>query len=66
MLYSLGDFRRNLEAHYNHDLRALDKVNIQSHGALEAINECLPRNMMVKKIFQEKEDTESILDVKKQ
>jgi len=64
MLYTLGDFASNLESELRSN-KGLRDSNIQSDEALELLNELLPRNMMVKKIFVEKEDTESILDVKK-
>jgi len=57
MEYTLRDFITNLE----HCGNAGD-INMQSDKALELINECLPRNMMVKKIFHEKREGDSILD----
>ena len=57
MEYRLADFIYNLEQH------GLGLLNIQSHEAREVINECLPRNMMVKKIFLEEKEGDSILDV---
>ena len=57
MEYTLRDFITNLENCGN-----AGNINIQSDEALELINECLPRNMMVKKIFREDKEGDSILD----
>jgi len=65
MLYTLGDFASNLESELKSN-KGLSDTNMQSDEALELLNELLPRNMMVQKIFLEKEETESILDVKRQ
>lgn len=64
MLYTLGDLATNLESELRSN-KGLHDTNIQSDEALELLNELLPRNMMVKKLFVEEEATESILDVKK-
>ena len=40
-------------------------INIQSDQALELINECLPRNLMLKRIFHEDKEGESIMDTQK-
>ncbi len=61
-VYTLGDFRRELERQYRHDLRAMNKVNIQSDEALDMLNRCLPRNLMVKKLFHEDEEGVSVMD----
>ena len=64
MLYTLGDFASNLESELRSN-KGLRDTNIQGDEALELLNELLPRNMMAKKLFPEKEQRESILDVKK-
>lgn len=64
MLYTLGEFGANLQRRFKYS-KGLKDCNIQSDEALEVLNELLPRNMMVKKIFLEKKERESILDVKK-
>lgn len=65
MLYTLGEFGANLQRRFKY-FKGLKDCNIQSDEALEVLNELLPRNMMVQKIFLEKEEKESIFDVKKQ
>lgn len=64
MLYTLGDFASNLESELKSN-KGLSDANMQSDEALELLNELLPRNMMAKKLFLEKKERESILDVKK-
>ena len=64
MLYTLGDFASNLESELRSN-KGLRDTNIQGDEALELLNELLPRNMMAKKLFLEKKERESILDVKK-
>lgn len=64
MLYTLGDFASNLESELKSN-KGLSDANIQGDEALEVLNELLPRNMMVKRLFLEKKERESILDVKK-
>lgn len=64
MLYTLGDFASNLESELKSN-KGLSDTNIQSDEALEVLNELLPRNMMAKKLFLEKKEIESVLDVKK-
>lgn len=44
MLYTLGDFIENLKR------QELDQADIQSDEALEAINECLPRNLLIARL----------------
>lgn len=60
MVYTLGDFIANLRRECPNP----SDVNMQSDEALEHINACLPRNMMVKKLFLEERAGKSILDVK--
>ena len=57
MEYRLADFIYRLEQ------MGLGLLNMQSEEAIEAINECLSRNMMLKKLFLEKKESDSILDV---
>jgi hypothetical protein len=58
MLYTVGDFVHNLAQR-----QGIDQLNIQSDDALEMLNECLPRNMMAKKLFKEEPEEESISDI---
>ncbi len=46
-------------------MHIVDRINIQSDEALELLNECLPRNMMVKKLFLEEAELQSILDTER-
>lgn len=62
MVYSVGDFVSNLQEALKAEQR-LGLVNMQSDEALEQINQRLPRNMMLKKIFLEEKEGDSILDV---
>lgn len=57
MEYRLADFIYSLEQ------EGVGELNIQSEDALEIINRCLPRNMMIKKLFLEEKESDSILDV---
>jgi hypothetical protein len=41
----------------------MGELNIQSDEALELINESLPRNMMVARLFLEETTGESITDI---
>ena len=59
MLYTVGDFVRKLTQR-----DGIDRLNIQSDEALEMLNECLPHNIMAKKLFKEEPEEESISDVK--
>lgn len=61
-IYTLGDFVRELLELYGYDTKSLDEVNIQSDEALESLNRCLPRNLMVRKLFTEDEEGMSVLD----
>jgi len=61
-VYTLGDFKEMLARRIAEDRAGA--VNMQSDQALELLNECLPRNMMVKKLFLEDKEGESILDAK--
>ena len=56
MLYTLGDFIHNLKE------QDIEAENIQSDKALEAINECLPRNLLIARIHQEEKEGDSIMD----
>ena len=51
MRYTIGDFARNLLSEAN-----ADKIDLQSDEALELLNECLPRNLMVRRILPEREN----------
>ena len=62
MEYSLGEFIRDLNNKCKYE-QGLRETNIQNDLALETINECLPRNMMVKKIFLEEKEGESVMDI---
>ena len=46
-------------------MHIVHQINIQSDEALELMNECLPRNMMVKKLFVEELKAQSILDTER-
>ena len=62
-VYTIGDFIRELSWKYRHEWVLMEKVNIQSDEALEMLNRCLPRNLIVQKIFREDEKGISIIDV---
>lgn len=64
MLYTLGDFAKNLGKELRSN-KGLGDINIQSDEALELLNELLPRNMMTRKMFLEDKEGESISDVKR-
>lgn len=49
MTYSLREFITNLEAS---TLGKPDKVDMQSDEAIDAINDCLPRNMLLARMFE--------------
>ena len=51
MRYTIADFARNLLNEAN-----ADKIDLQSDEALELLNECLPRNLMVRRILPEREN----------
>ena len=51
MRYTIADFARNLLSEAN-----ADKIDLQSDEALELLNECLPRNLMVRRILPEREN----------
>jgi hypothetical protein len=57
VIYRLADFIYNLEQ------QGMGELNIQSDEALELINESLPRNMMVARLFLEETTGESITDI---
>jgi len=59
-VYTLGDFKHRLSESIASD--KAEGVNMQSDQALELINECLPRNQMLKRLFHEEKDGESIMD----
>ncbi len=58
MIYTVGDFIKNLKE------QGVEAENIQDEKSLEAINECLPRNLMVARLFREEKD-ESMMDAHK-
>jgi hypothetical protein len=58
VIYTVGDFIHNLKG------QGVEAENMQSDKAVEAINECLPRNLMVTRLFREEKD-ESIMDAHK-
>jgi hypothetical protein len=64
MVYTLGQFAGNLESELKSNQRLRD-ANIQSEKALVLLNELLPRNMMVKRLFLEEKEADSILDVRR-
>ncbi len=51
MRYTIADFARNLLSEAN-----ADNIDLQSDEALELLNECLPRNLMVRRILPEREN----------
>jgi hypothetical protein len=59
-VYTLGDFKELLSKRIADD--GAEGVNIQGDQALELLNECLPRNLMLKCLFHEEKEGESIMD----
>jgi len=59
-VYTLRDFKELLSKRIADD--GAEGVNIQGDQALELLNECLPRNLMVKRLFNEMKEGESIMD----
>jgi hypothetical protein len=59
-VYTLGAFKELLSKRIAKD--GAEGVNIQGDQALELLNECLPRNLLFKKLFLETKEGESIMD----
>ena len=59
-VYTLGDFKHRLSESIATD--KAEGANMQSDQALELLNECLPRNLMLKRLFHEEKEGESIMD----
>jgi hypothetical protein len=59
-VYTLGDFKELLSKRIAED--GAEGVNVQSDQALELLNECLPRNLMLTRLFHEMKEGESIMD----
>ena len=59
-VFTLGDFKELLARRIAEDNAG--SVNMQSDQAMELLNECLPRNLMLKRIFCEEKEGESIMD----
>ncbi|MFB0559509.1 MAG: hypothetical protein ACETVS_03135, partial [Dehalococcoidales bacterium] len=55
-VFSLGEFNKLLAKRIAED--KAEGINMQSDQALELINECLPRNLMVKRLFHEEKEGE--------
>lgn len=51
MRYTIADFAHNLESEAD-----IDKIDLQTDEALGLLNEYLPRNLMVKRILEEREN----------
>lgn len=62
-VFTLGEFKELLARRIAEETAGT--VNMQSDQAMELINECLPRNMMLKRLFHEEKEGESIMDTKK-
>jgi len=58
-IYTLGDFKEMLSRRIAEE--RFGQINIQDDAALELINEVLPRNLMLTRLFQES-DGISIMD----
>ena len=59
-VYTLSDFKELLARRIAKE--RLGETNMQSDEALELLNEILPRNMMVRKLFREDDEALSIMD----
>jgi hypothetical protein len=59
-VFTLRDFKELLARRIAEDNAG--SVNMQSDQAMELLNECLPRNLMLKRIFREEKEGESIMD----